>query len=142
MVNKVRMILQSRGGRYASSIIALFLSAFISSRCAAQVPEIANATPVLGELSDHVVKQFVQPFLEDRCHVGLSIVIVHNRETRFHNFGSTSRTKRVEPTPNSIYEIASVTKTLRALWLRKLCLNAACNSTLISDNTFRSDTRT
>ena len=116
------MILQSTSGRHVSAITTLLLSAFIWSHCAAQVPETPIATPIQNELSDPVVGQVVQPFLQDRCHVGLSIVIVQQRAAHFYNFGSTSRTDHIKPTSDSVYEIASVTKTFTGALAAKALL--------------------
>jgi serine-type D-Ala-D-Ala carboxypeptidase/endopeptidase len=57
------------------------------------------------------VESVVRPFFDDHCHVGLSIAIVRQQGVRFYNYGSTSRATRTVPTADSVYEIASVTKT-------------------------------
>jgi serine-type D-Ala-D-Ala carboxypeptidase/endopeptidase len=60
---------------------------------------------------DQRVKSVASAFFSNPCHVGLSLVIVQGRKVRFYNYGSTSRARRVTPTADSVYEIASVTKT-------------------------------
>jgi CubicO group peptidase (beta-lactamase class C family) len=85
-----------------------------------QAPHSAQA--VRSEGHDAIVRQAVQPFLQDGCHVGLSIVTVPRSDAEFYNFGSISRTKHVDPTVDSIYEIASVTKTFTGALAAKALL--------------------
>jgi CubicO group peptidase (beta-lactamase class C family) len=71
---------------------------------------------------DGIVDQIVQPFLQDGCHVGLSVVIVRRKEAWFYHFGSTSRATHTTPTSESLYEIPSVTKTFTGVWAAKALL--------------------
>jgi CubicO group peptidase (beta-lactamase class C family) len=72
---------------------------------------------------DAIVDQIAQPVLQDGCHVGLSVVMVRGTKAWFYNFGSTSRTTREKPTPDSVYEIASVTKTFTGALAAKSLLD-------------------
>jgi CubicO group peptidase (beta-lactamase class C family) len=94
----------------------------VAPLCEAQTLRTAPAKAGPGEGRDAIVDQIVQPFLQDGCHVGLSVVIVRRREAWFYNFGSTSRTTRTKPTTDSVYEIASVTKTFTGALAAKALL--------------------
>lgn len=110
-----------------SSFVLLIYPQFSSG---AQQPAVRPAMGNHGIGSHAAVDETVRPFLQNGCHVGLSIAVLQGHETRFYNFGSTSRTARTTPTPDSIYEIASVTKTFtgalaaKALLQGRMQLNA------------------
>lgn len=60
---------------------------------------------------DSAINGAATDFMANACHVGLSIAIASGKETKFYNYGSTSRTGHKLPNADSIYEIGSVTKT-------------------------------
>ena len=68
------------------------------------------------------VTQSVVPFMASPCHVGLSIVVVMGNTTTFVDLGSTSRDTRTPPSPDSIYEVGSVTKTFTGALAAKTTL--------------------
>jgi D-alanyl-D-alanine-carboxypeptidase/D-alanyl-D-alanine-endopeptidase len=112
-------------GARGTSLYWVTLSAFvmqIAMVCKAQRLQIDPAVAARSEDGDAIVDQVVQPFFQNSCHVGLSIAIVRRREARFYNFGSTSRTTRTQPGPDSVYEIASVTKTFTGALAAKALL--------------------
>jgi len=116
------MVFRSRSGAQGAFIIALVLSVLIGLRCGAERFETPPATTIQSEDCDAAVDRAVQPFLQDTCHVGLSIAIVRRREARFYSFGSTSRRTHMKPSPDSVYEIASVTKTFMGALAAKALL--------------------
>jgi D-alanyl-D-alanine-carboxypeptidase/D-alanyl-D-alanine-endopeptidase len=98
------------------------------------VPTRANQASVAGSVAstdiDSAVQQAVAPFMAGSCHVGLSMAVVNGESSGFYNYGSTVRGQSVLPTPDSVYEIASVTKTFtgvlaaRAVLERRIELDA------------------
>jgi len=60
---------------------------------------------------DGAVDRLAAGFLANRCHVGLSIATIVHGRVRFHDYGVVSQRTKRKPAPDSIYEIASVTKT-------------------------------
>jgi D-alanyl-D-alanine-carboxypeptidase/D-alanyl-D-alanine-endopeptidase len=68
-----------------------------------KVPDDRSVQRIL----DHQVERY----LADPCRVGVSISARIGRRTFFANGGWADRRRRIQPTPDSIYELASVTKT-------------------------------
>jgi len=84
---------------------------------------------------DIVAAKAASEYLRNSCHVGISIAVVDAENTYFYNYGSTSRDKAERPTPQSIYELASVTKTFTA----SLAAHAVVDGRMTLDGDFRSD---
>ncbi|MDQ0010679.1 CubicO group peptidase (beta-lactamase class C family) [Luteibacter jiangsuensis] len=84
---------------------------------------------------DIVADKAVSEYLRNSCHVGISIAVVDADHTYFYNYGSTSRDKVERPTPLTIYELASVTKTFTA----SLAARAVVDGRMTLDGDFRSD---
>jgi D-alanyl-D-alanine-carboxypeptidase/D-alanyl-D-alanine-endopeptidase len=82
----------------------------------------ASGLSVQTDSVSSAVTQSVAPFMASPCHVGLSMVLVMGRTTRFFDFGSTSRDTSTLPSPDSIYEIGSVTKTFTGALAAKAAL--------------------
>ena len=100
---------------------------------------IASA-PVAGDHASRTARDIVADkaageYLRNSCHVGLSIAVVDAGHTYFYNYGSTSRDKAERPTPQNIYELASVTKTFTA----SLAARAVVDGRVTLDGDFRSD---
>ncbi|MFK2878732.1 serine hydrolase domain-containing protein [Rhodanobacter hydrolyticus] len=74
-------------------------------------------------------------YFRNRCHVGVSIAVVEAGHTYFYDYGSTSRGKVALATPQSIYELASVTKTFTAT----LAAQAIVDGRMSLDGDFRND---
>ncbi|MBD8881241.1 beta-lactamase family protein [Rhodanobacter sp. 7MK24] len=74
-------------------------------------------------------------YFRNRCHVGVSIAVVEAGHTYFYDYGSTSRDKVALATPQSIYELASVTKTFTAT----LAAQAIVDGRMSLDGDFRND---
>lgn len=76
---------------------------------------------------DILVEQSVSAFMNNNNRVGLSIGIIQNGQSYLYNYGSTSKQKSELPTGNTVYELASITKTFGATLLAKAVLNKKVN---------------
>lgn len=88
---------------------------------AAMVSLSASARDVVpgAESIDKVVQSEGQAFVDKALTDGLSIAVVRDGKTMFYNFGTVSREKPARPDENTVYEIASVSKTFASLLLAK-----------------------
>jgi len=66
---------------------------------------------------DLVVHKSAQKFMSDQRAVGLSIGIVKDGKTLSYNYGEVEKGKKGLPSPQTIYEIASITKTFSGVLL-------------------------
>ncbi|WP_404334664.1 serine hydrolase domain-containing protein [Sphingomonas sp. MMS12-HWE2-04] len=85
--------------------LALFAIAIWAGSANATARSPASALPqlLLNNLADR--------YLQDKCRVGVSLVARVGSRTFFANRGWTSRARATRPTIDSVYELASVTKT-------------------------------
>ena len=90
-------------------VAALFIGGTMPS-VAQEIHPLSSDNPRVTK-TDLVVDDAVANFLSNSCHVGLSIAMVMGAHTKFYNYGSTSRDKQELPDADSVYEIASITKT-------------------------------
>ena len=84
---------------------------------------------------DIAVDKAANDFFRNRCHVGVSIAVVEEDRSYFYDYGSVSRNKAERPTRQSIYELASVTKTFTAA----LAARAVVDGRMSLDGDFRND---
>jgi len=100
-------------GRGWGPAIACALALFVggSTPCKAQVARSLSTDNPKITKADKAVGEAVSKFFSNSCHVGLSIAIVKGGQTTFYNDGSTFRGKQKLANADSMYEIASVTKT-------------------------------
>jgi len=89
--------------------------------------------PLTGAI-DTAADKLAAGFLANRCRVGLSIATVVHGRVRFYDYGMASRQTRRQATPDSIYEIASVTKTFTGA----LAAQAVSDGAMGVDRDFRS----
>ncbi|GGA00975.1 hypothetical protein GCM10011408_22610 [Dyella caseinilytica] len=82
---------------------------------------------------DDAVDKAASNYFRNQCHVGVSIAVVKAGHSYFYDYGRTSRSKAVVPTPQSIYELASVTKTFTAA----LAARAVVDGRMTMDGDFR-----
>lgn len=82
---------------------------------------------------DGVVAAAAVAFFKDTCHVGLSIAVDIRGDTRFYNYGTTSKTHPGLPTQRTLYEIGSVTKTFTGV----LASRALLDGKMTLDGDFR-----
>ncbi|MFC5742969.1 serine hydrolase domain-containing protein [Dyella tabacisoli] len=115
-----------------SCALALMCIAIASSTHAADIVTPSD-NPRRSAL-DNAVDRAANDFFRNRCHVGLSMVVMDKGQSYFYDYGSTSRTKLELATPQSIYELASVTKTFTAT----LAAQAVLDGHMSVDGDFRS----
>lgn len=84
---------------------------------------------------DLAVDKAANGYFRNRCHVGISIVVVEAGQSHFYDYGSTFRDKAALANPRSIYELASVTKTFTAT----LAAQAVVDGRMSLDGDFRND---
>lgn len=84
---------------------------------------------------DLAVDKAATDYFRNHCHVGVSMAVVKGDHTYFYDYGSTSLHKAELPTPQSIYELASVTKTFTAT----LAAQAVLDDRTSLDGDFRQD---
>jgi CubicO group peptidase (beta-lactamase class C family) len=82
---------------------------------------------------DRAVHEAVTTFFEDPVHVGLSLVVSHNGQVAFYNYGTVSTVSPRLPTPNTLYEIGSITKTFTGV----LAVRALNDGRMDLDGDFR-----
>jgi serine-type D-Ala-D-Ala carboxypeptidase/endopeptidase len=63
---------------------------------------------------DKAIDTAASTYFAETCHAGLSIAAVTPEGTRIYGYGYADRGKRALPKPDSLYEIASVTKSFTA----------------------------
>ncbi len=105
---------------------APFFLAFVActSVCVAQTDPVKIASDnKLKTYLDSLVDQSVSVFMKSGSRVGISIGIIKNGEPYIYNYGSTQREKAELPTGNTVYELASITKTFGATLLAKAVLD-------------------
>ncbi|MCJ8154150.1 beta-lactamase family protein [Chryseobacterium sp. SSA4.19] len=100
--------------------LVLLLSAVLfSQQTIAQLPtDNRLKTPL-----DSLVQRSVAAFMQNNSRVGISVGIIKNGKKFIYNYGSTQRDKQDLPTENTIYELASITKTFGATLLAKAVLD-------------------
>lgn len=67
--------------------------------------------------TETVVQQLGTAFVQEKSHVGLSLGIIWHERTYYYNFGTTVKGRTQLPTPQTRYEIASISKTFTSLLL-------------------------
>jgi len=96
--------------------------------CSAQI----NTTKVptdnkLKTALDSLVDKSVLAFFNNNSRVGISIGIIKNGKPFIYNYGSSRKDKTQLPTGNTVYELASITKTFGAALLAKAVLDKKVN---------------
>lgn len=94
-----------------AALIGLAALIPLSARLSSAPLHGAVAAPSAEKLVQSIVDRYADQYLTDRCRVGVSLVARINDQTYFSNRGTTSRALARRPTPDSVYELASVTKT-------------------------------
>lgn len=72
---------------------------------------------------DSLVNSSVSAFMNDSSRVGLSIGIIKDGSSLFYNYGTIEKGKMRIPTANSVYELASITKTFSSALLARAVLD-------------------
>jgi len=76
---------------------------------------------------DSLVERSVSAFMKNSSRVGISVGIIQNGKSFLYNYGSTGKDKQELPTGNTVYELASITKTFGATLLAKAVLDKKVN---------------
>lgn len=96
--------------------------------CAAQINKIKVPTDnKLKTALDSLVDQSVLAFFNNNSRVGISIGIIKDGKSFIYNYGSTEKEKSKLPTGDTVYELASITKTFGATLLAKAVLDKKVN---------------
>jgi len=96
--------------------------------CSSQTNHIKEPTDnKLKTALDSLVDQSVSVFMKDSSRVGISIGIIKNGKQYIYNYGSTQKEKSELPTGNTVYELASITKTFGATLLAKAVIDKKVN---------------
>lgn len=83
--------------------------------------KVASDNKLKSQL-DSVVEQSALIFMKNNGRVGMSIGVIQNGTRYLYNYGSTRLDRPVLPTGNTVYELASITKTFGAALLAKAVL--------------------
>jgi serine-type D-Ala-D-Ala carboxypeptidase/endopeptidase len=97
--------------KYKFFIVALFPVLLIHGQVATDNP--------LKTYLDSNVHEAVTVYFKSNCRVGLSIGIVQQGNTYYYNYGAVTKGVEQLPTNNTLFEIASVTKTFTGSLLAK-----------------------
>ncbi|UQB69792.1 serine hydrolase domain-containing protein [Epilithonimonas zeae] len=109
--------------------IFLFLTLLTNvSLCFAQNDYIRAPTDnQLKSALDSLVERSVSAFMKNSSRVGISVGIIQNGKSFLYNYGSTGKDNQELPTGNTVYELASITKTFGATLLAKAVLDKKVN---------------
>lgn len=72
---------------------------------------------------DSLIQNSALSFFKDKPRVGLSIGIIKDGKEYFYNYGSTKIETQILPTENTLYELASVSKTFSSTLLAKAVID-------------------
>ncbi|SEM49737.1 CubicO group peptidase, beta-lactamase class C family [Luteibacter sp. UNCMF331Sha3.1] len=102
--------------RFASKALVLLVLATASVQAATVPTDNPRRTAL-----DNAVGSAATAFFADTCRVGLSLAVVDGAATspHFYDYGSTLRGRRQLATPDTLYELASVTKTFTGMLAAK-----------------------
>jgi D-alanyl-D-alanine-carboxypeptidase/D-alanyl-D-alanine-endopeptidase len=101
------------------TIILLALSGFI---CRAQNVRLPTDNQLKTPF-DSLVNNSVAAFINSGPRVGVSIGIIKDGRSHFFNYGTIEKGKNQLPTENSVYELASITKTFSSALLAQAVLD-------------------
>lgn len=72
---------------------------------------------------DSLIQNSALSFFKDKPRVGLSIGIIKDGKEYFYNYGTTKIETQILPTENTLYELASVSKTFSSTLLAKAVID-------------------
>nr|WP_233173770.1 serine hydrolase [Pedobacter sp. ASV19] len=107
--------------RKAILLLTFLMHTLLSSAQSIQ-KQVPTDNPLKTKL-DSLVDQSVAPFMKSSSRVGLSIGIIKDGKPYHYNYGSTQKDKSELPTGNTVYELASITKTFGSTLLAKAVLD-------------------
>lgn len=104
-------------------VAIILLSTLSGLACYAQNTPEKLSDNKLTTRFDSLVNSSVSAFMNDDSRVGLSIGIIKDGSSLCYNYGTTEKGKKQLPTGNSVYELASITKTFSSALLAKTVLD-------------------
>jgi len=108
--------------------LLLFSCLIYTLNCASQTNKTKVPTDNKLKIAlDSLVHQSATAFMENNSRVGISIGIIKNGKRYIYNYGSTQKEKSELPTANTVYELASITKTFGATLLAQAVLDKKVN---------------
>ncbi|WP_116091558.1 serine hydrolase domain-containing protein [Sphingomonas crusticola] len=122
---RVAMMVAQRRMRHVTLAIGLL---FASAAPAALPSDNPHSSALDQAVEASLAKSFGGP-----CHVGLSLAVVQGGRAQFYNYGERSRGGASLPRPDTIYEIASVTKSFTGA----LAAKAIADGKVTLDGDFR-----
>jgi CubicO group peptidase (beta-lactamase class C family) len=121
------------GAMKARLAFALAGSSILGVAAISAAGAAASTRPPVSATTDNVAGKLASAFLANHCRVGLSIATIAHGRARFYDYGKASLRIRRKPTADSIYEIASVTKTFTGA----LAAQAVSDGVMRVDQDFR-----
>ena len=113
--------------------IALVAASAFGTAAASSAGAMRSSPPPPATTIDGAAAKLGAAFLANHCRVGLSIATSVQGRARFYDYGMASRRTGRKATRNSIYEIASVTKTFTGA----LAAQAVSDGVMSLDQDFR-----
>lgn len=98
------------------SCIAILFFSFSSIISIAQITPLPTDN-LLHTKVDSITGKFVKEFFSHSQSVGLSIGIYNNGQSYTYNYGETDKLTHKLPAPNTLYNLASITKTITGVLL-------------------------
>ncbi len=103
-------------------LILILFSTLNVFTCYAQKGQALPSDNPLKTKFDSLVNTSVSTFMNSGPRVGISIGIIKDGSSLIYNYGSTEKGKEELPTGNSVYELASITKTFSSALLAQAVL--------------------
>ncbi len=103
--------------------LILFLFSCVPFQCYAQSDNNYQTDNPQKTYVDSTIHECVSEYFNDSIMFGLSIGIVKEDLEFFYNYGSIDKEKSTLPTPITIYEIGSITKTFTGILLAQAVLD-------------------
>jgi CubicO group peptidase (beta-lactamase class C family) len=104
----------------------IFSTVFILGSTSILSGQLPTDNPQKNHL-DSAVHTAITTFFSDGCHVGLSVAVFDHGKISFYNYGSVNKEAKQLPTPISLYEIGSLTKTFTGSLLAKAVIDNKLN---------------
>lgn len=103
--------------------LSLILLSIFGVLCSYAQKKTSATDNRLKTVLDSLVNQKVSAFMESGPRMGISIGIIKNGRSYFYNYGKSEKGIGILPTANSVYELASITKTFSAALLAQAVID-------------------
>ncbi|CAM3991519.1 serine hydrolase [Mucilaginibacter galii] len=104
-------------------VIIIILSVVNACACCAQNAHKPITDNALRTSLDTLINTSVSAFMRSGNRVGISIGVLNNGKSFIYNYGSTTPGQQRLPTGNSVYELASITKTFSSALLAQAVID-------------------